>query len=153
MFGRGRAGFLGGLYSGIGYGILPVMERVVANEVRGDVDAHDHAMSEDLADVVRELVDLLGKTTVAVIGGVGETRAVAQWMTGREPQRPDVLRFALQIATMIATQADRKLARAWFAGSNPMLQDQSPALMLRNRPLHEVQAPLVAAARAFAASR
>ncbi|HEY5258801.1 MAG TPA: hypothetical protein VIJ12_10550 [Candidatus Baltobacteraceae bacterium] len=122
----------------------------MVSTVRGDVDAHDHAMSADMRDIVRELVDLLGATSVAVIGGVAETRAVAQWMTGREPQRPHVLRFALQIASMIASSADRERARAWFSGSNPMLGDESPILMLRNRPLHEIQGQLAAAARKFA---
>ncbi len=115
-----------------------------------DGAAHDHAMSLPIVEVVRELSDLLGATTVAVIAGVSETRAVAQWMTGREPQRPHVLRFALQISRMIAAGADREFARAWFHGSNPRLNDSSPMLLLREKPLPDVQARIAAAARAFA---
>ncbi len=107
-------------------------------------------MSIPIAHVVAELVDLLGATTVAVIGGVGETRAVQRWLTDREPQRPHVLRFALQIGLMIASSTDREIARAWFHGSNPALGDQSPMLVLRNQPLQEVQVHVLAAARAFA---
>ncbi len=118
--------------------------------VRNDVDAHNRAMSIPIAHVVAELVDLLGATTVAVIGGVGETRAVQRWLTDREPQRPHVLRFALQIGLMIASSTDREIARAWFHGSNPALGDQSPMLVLRNQPLQEVQVDVLAAARAFA---
>jgi anti-anti-sigma factor len=118
---------------------------------RGAVDAHEHAMSLPIREVVRELVELLGATTVAAIGGVQETRAVTEWLTTRSPQRPNVLRFALQIATMIAAGGDQELARAWFHGSNPRLDDEVPALMLRDRPLAEIQAPLLAAARGFAA--
>ncbi len=106
-------------------------------------------MSIPISDVVRDLVDLLGATTVAVLGGVGETRAVQRWMTDREPQRPHVLRFALQVALMIASSTDQELARAWFHGSNPALDDQSPMLVLRNRPLHDVQGIVLSAARAF----
>jgi hypothetical protein len=121
--------------------------------VLSDLSAHDHAMGMPIHEVVCELTDLLGSTTVAVIAGVTETRAVAQWMTekGRQPQRPHVLRFALQIATMIATVRDREFARAWFHGSNPRLDDASPMLLLREKPLSEVQGPITAAARAFAA--
>jgi hypothetical protein len=115
-----------------------------------DLDSHSHAMEMPIADVVKELVDLLGLTVVALIGGVTETRAVQQWTAGRKPQRPNVLRFALQLATMIALQADREMARAWFEGSNPHLDDASPALLLRNAALPDVQAPLMAAARSFA---
>ena len=118
---------------------------------RGAVDAHEHAMSLPIRDVVQELVDLLGATTVATIGGVGETRAVSEWLTARTPQRPNVLRFALQIATMIAAGTDQELARAWFHGSNPRLDDAVPAIMLRDQPLGEIQGSLIAAARGFAA--
>lgn len=107
-------------------------------------------MSLPIAEVVHELTDLLGATTVAVIGGVQETRAVQQWMSGREPQRPHVLRFALQIAVMMGTPKDGEMVRAWFHGSNPRLGDDVPMFLLRDRPLTEIQAPLLAAARAFA---
>jgi len=79
-----------------------------------------------------------------------ETRAVAQWLEEREPQRPHVLRFALQLATMIAGSEDAEIARAWFHGSNPHLADEVPTLLLRRAPLSEVQGPLLGAARAFA---
>lgn len=135
-------------------GILGVMLDPSPSEhlILSDVDAHDHVMGLSINEVVRELADYLGATTVAVIAGVSETRAVAQWMSanGREPQRPHVLRFALQITTMIASQRDSELARAWFHGSNPRLGDASPMLLLRERPLAEVQAAITAAARAFA---
>lgn len=114
-----------------------------------DGDAHEHAMSLSLPEVVRELVDLLGATTVASLGGVNETRAVAQWMNGREPQRAHTLRFTLQIVKMIATPQDGEVTRAWLHGSNPYLNDAAPLTLLRERPLDEVQAPLLKAARAF----
>ncbi len=114
-------------------------------------DAHDHAMSIPINRVVRELVEMLGASLVAAVGNVSETRAVAQWMNGREPQRPHVLRFTLQLAKMIADGGDPEVARAWFQGSNPHLGDQVPAIMLRMQPLTEIQPALMAAARAFAA--
>jgi hypothetical protein len=119
-------------------------------EVLSDVEAHGHATEIPIQAVVTELVDLLGAPLVAVIGGVSETRAVTQWMTHRAPQRPNVLRFALQLAAMIARSQDRELARAWFEGSNPQLEDAVPALLLRDKPLPEIQANLMSAARSFA---
>jgi hypothetical protein len=119
--------------------------------VRGDIKAHEHAMEIPIEDVVRELVSMLGATTVAVIGGVKETRAVTQWLNGRAPQRPHVLRFSLQLASMIASLASSEIARAWFHGSNPQLGDAVPMLMLREGTLSEIQGPLLTAARSFAA--
>lgn len=115
-------------------------------------DAFNSAMSLSTPDVVERLVDLLGATTVAEIGGVKETRAVAQWATGeREPQRPHVLRFALQLALMISTLSTRDLARAWFHGSNPELEDATPLALLRDTALESTQVPLMIAVRSFAA--
>lgn len=114
-----------------------------------EIRAHEHAISSDIRSVVRELVEALGATMVAAIGGVSETRAVKQWMSDREPQRPHVLRFALQLAWIIGEKGDRNLVRAWFQGLNPHLNDAIPLLLLRERRLTEVQAPLMAAARAF----
>jgi hypothetical protein len=115
------------------------------------VESHERAMSTPIEEVVRELVELLGATTVALIGGVGETRAVAQWMTGRAPQRPNVLRFTLQVASMIADIHDPELVKSWFHGSNPHLGDRTPAFVLRDEPLHKVQGEIMTAARSFAA--
>ena len=120
-------------------------------EVRSDINAHNHAMALPIAEVVRELVDLLGATTVAAIGGVKEARAVQEWLTDRRPQKPHILRFALQLGSMIAGSADREMAAAWFHGCNPHLDDRVPVLMLREEPLEKVQGPLLTAARAFAA--
>src|SRR5580704_18820714 len=104
-----------------------------------DRKAHEIAMSLPIEAVVKELVEILGLSLVAAIAGVSETRAVNQWMAGRAPQRPQTLRFALQIALMISESVDGSLARAWFQGSNPQLADRPPALMLRTLPLEEVQ--------------
>jgi len=119
--------------------------------LRTDIDAHSHVISMRISEVVRELVDLLGASSVAVIGGVNETRAVQQWMADRAPQRQDTLRLALQLATMIAKSGDRETANAWFQGSNPHRDDKVPLRMLRSEPLHEIQRALMEAARAFAA--
>lgn len=113
--------------------------------------AHERAMQMSMEEVVRALVDLLGLTTVAVLGGVKETRAVNQWMAGREPQRPDVLRFALQLAFMLSTLKGKSVARAWFQGTNPRLEGRSPAILLHNRPTDEVKQQILSAAEQFAA--
>jgi hypothetical protein len=113
-------------------------------------DAHTQAMSLPISDIVRLLLEFLDATTVAVIAGVQETRAVNSWLTGREPQRPQTLRFALQLAAMIAGAKDREFCKAWFHGSNPHLDDQVPMIMLRDKPLAEIQRELLGAARIFA---
>jgi hypothetical protein len=114
-------------------------------------DAHTQAMSLPISDVVRRLLLVLDATTVAVIAGVQETRAVHSWLNGREPQRPQTLRFALQLAAMSANASDAEVCKAWFHGSNPHLDDRVPMIMLRDLSLAETQRDLLAAARLFAA--
>lgn len=112
--------------------------------------AHNEAMSLPMPEVVGRLVELLGATAVAAIMGVKETRAVQQWMSGRrEPQRPHVLRFALQLTLMICSLQSSEVARAWFHGANPALQDRVPLGLLRDQPLEDVQFSLMSAARNF----
>jgi hypothetical protein len=127
------------------------MQQPSEQGVRSDLAAHDHAIGLPISEVVKELAEILGATTVAAIAGVTETRAVQQWMGDRQPQRPHVLRFALQLASMIGSVKNPEYARAWFQASNPHLGDAVPTLLLRNKPLEEVQGQLMAAARAFAA--
>jgi hypothetical protein len=124
--------------------------RKVTVEIRNDMDAHDYVMGLPIAQVVSVLVDILGATMVAVIGGVAETRAVQQWIAGREPQRAHTLRFALQIAVMLSSFSDREFAVAWFHGSNPRLGDRAPMFLLRDHQLEDVQGPISDAAREFA---
>jgi hypothetical protein len=76
---------------------------------------------------------------------------VAQWTQGRTPQRPNVLRFTLQVASMILSTRDPDIVRAWFHGTNPHLQDRVPAVLLRDESLVEIQGEIMAAARTFAA--
>ena len=114
------------------------------------VESHNHAMAIPITQVVKELVDFLGAPTVAAIGGVKETRAVQQWMENREPQRPHVLRLALQLASMIAMTGQKSMAQAWFNGANPALGGESPLLLMRTRPLEEIQSTLLTSARSFA---
>jgi S-methylmethionine-dependent homocysteine/selenocysteine methylase len=123
----------------------------ISQAVRSDLHAHSHAMEIPIAQVVQELIDLLGAPTVATIGNVKETRAVQEWLADRKPQKPHVLRFALQLATMIAGGSEKEMATAWFHGCNPHLEDRVPMLMLRDNDLDDVQMPLLTAARAFAA--
>lgn len=118
---------------------------------RSDLDAHDWVVGLPIHEVVRELAAILGAPTVAVIGGVKEARAVQQWMEDRLPQRPHVLRFALQLAAMLTNAADEEFAKAWFHAPNPRLDDRIPMLILRDIPLEESQSEMLRAARAFAA--
>lgn len=114
--------------------------------------AHVQATRAAFDEVASSLRDLLGAKLTAYLGSVKETRAVNQWASGeREPSEVVQLRLrhALQVALMIAEADDARVARAWFQGMNPQLDDRSPARLLREGDLDEVGPEVLRAARAF----
>lgn len=123
-----------------------------ARASRPDLEAYEHASRVDFAGLVKELDELLGPKLVAYIAGVRETRAVRQWSTGERGAREPIpmrLRLALQVAWLIAQHDNPSVARAWFQGLNPQLDDRSAARLLREGDLDEVGPRILSAARAF----
>jgi len=125
------------------------------HSARPDLEAYEHAARVDFPVLVKELSELLGPRLVAYIAGVGETRAVRQWSAGEREARapiPERLRLALQVAWLIAQHDNASVARAWFQGLNPQLDDRSAARLLREGELDEVGPQILSAARAFISS-
>ena len=123
-----------------------------AHAARPDLAAYEHAARLEFPVLVKELCDVLGPKLVAYVAGVKEVRAVRQWSAGEREARapvPERLRFALQVALLIAQHDGPAVARAWFQGLNPQLDDRSAARLLREGELEEVGPLILSAARAF----
>lgn len=120
-----------------------------------DLDAYNTAMSMTTAQLVTALRDLLGAKLVAYLGRVQETRAVRQWAEGTRsianPADVDRLRVAYRAGAVITARDSKQVAQAWFQGLNPLLDDRSPARVLREGDLEEVGPQVLTAARQFAA--
>lgn len=102
-------------------------------------------MEQRLAHTIREL---LGVRLVAVIAGVTETREVHQWAEGTRPVPADVqgrLRIAHEAVRLIIEVESVGVAQAWMQGLNPILNDRSPAMVLREGPATAGRDVLVAA--------
>lgn len=133
------------------------MAQPLVGDARPDLAAFDQVIRLDAQQVVSQVRDLLGSRLVAVIAGVSETRAVHQWAEGqrgiKDPQVVARLRAALQAARTVAdADADSAgVAQAWMQGLNPLLDDQSPAWLLREGDLHAEGPRVLAAARQFVA--
>ena len=122
-----------------------------AHAARPDLAAYEHAARLEFPVLVKELCDVLGPKLVAYVAGVKEVRAVRQWSAGEREARapvPERLRFA-QVALLIAQHDGPAVARAWFQGLNPQLDDRSAARLLREGELEEVGPLILSAARAF----
>jgi hypothetical protein len=53
------------------------------------------------------------------------------------PTDVDRLRVAYRAAAVITARDSQEVAQAWFQGLNPMLDDRSPARMLRDGDMDE----------------
>lgn len=123
-----------------------------AHAARPDLEAYEHSARVEFPVLVKELCEVLGPKLVAYVAGVKEVRAVRQWSTGEREARapvPERLRLALQVALLIAQHDGPAVARSWFQGLNPQLDDRSAARLLREGELDEVGPLILSAARAF----
>src|SRR5581483_2293037 len=120
--------------------------------VSPDYAAHTRAVRASFPEIATALREILGPKLCAYLGSVKETRAVNEWADGaREPSEAVQrrLRLAFQVAGAIADVDGPEVARAWFQGLNPQLEDRSPARLLREGDLDEVGPEVIGAERAF----
>jgi hypothetical protein len=83
-------------------------------------------------EVAARLLDILGPTVTAAIGGAKETRIAHQWAkNGYECQRAGALRAALLASVAISTNYRDDGARAWFTSTNPSLDWKAPLVFVR----------------------
>lgn len=110
--------------------------------------AHARSVRSGIEEVVRAVQDVLGQALVAVIVDK-DVRTVGRWLstTGSRPTSQDDarLRDTLQVIDLLVSREAPSVARAWFMGMNPRLEDESPAEALAEGRTREV----MAAARAF----
>jgi hypothetical protein len=124
------------------------MNSVMKGEGRLRSDqAHVRAIQSDLVNVVLALIETLGKSLVAVIVG-RDAKTVGRWGAGsNEPGEREeaLLRNTLQIVELLTSVDSPSVARAWFMGMNPQLDDNSPAEVVAEGRIRDV----MAAARLF----
>lgn len=111
--------------------------------------AHRRAVSSDVPALTRALQEHLGQSLLAVIVKT-QPRTISRWIAGtsRPPAAKErVLRDVSQVFDLITTVDTPRVARAWFMGMNPQLDDVSPAEVLADGDARAV----MAAARAYVA--
>jgi hypothetical protein len=116
--------------------------------------AHRRAIQAPFAEIVQELVQILGKKLTAYVGGVKDTRVVERWMQASvEPYRDADRRIRLgyQIAKTLSEHDSARVVQAWFTGLNPELQDRTPIRLLKEEDVEKVGPELLNAMRAFLA--
>ncbi len=114
--------------------------------------AHRRALTDDVTALTKNLQTHLGQALLAVIVDA-QPRTIARWIAGDSSPSvatEQLLRDVSQIFDVITTVDTPRVARAWFMGMNPQLDDNSPAEALAERNPGATR-EVMAAARAYAA--
>lgn len=105
-------------------------------------EAHAEGEEDAIGILVRDLADGLGPTLVAAMVGETDRRVVQRWADGAAPLPTTGLRERLACAhrvwRRVAAAEGADVARAWFVGSNPWLQDDTVAAAIAEGRLTEV---------------
>lgn len=72
------------------------------------------------------------------------------YQTKLSEDKLDRLRTAYFVAALLREREGAATVQSWFKGMNPQLDDQAPALLLREQPITIAGPAVMAAARAFA---
>ena len=110
-------------------------------------DAHAHAVELGVSDIAAALQTQLGQALLGVIVNKTE-RTLTRWTKAavRPPHASEqLLRDTFQVFELLASAESADVARAWFMGMNPQLDDESPAEALSTGRARDV----MSAARAF----
>lgn len=125
----------------------------VIQERQADLEAHRFATTTPTPALVAYLRETLTPRLVAFIAGVSETRATRQWAEGERDigssEREQRLRAAAHVTRLIAETFDARTAQAWMQGMDPMLDDRSPAWVLRHATAGTERVDVLASARRF----
>ena len=109
---------------------------------------HTRTLRLPPAELARQLVSHLGPTLVAAIAGVRDRKLPHKWASAGGPTPRDAAMARLQIAhrawVTLATAEGDDIARAWFIGANPRLDEVPPYLAIREGEFNKVMAAAAA---------
>jgi hypothetical protein len=113
------------------------------------------ATTQAISDIARYLQEQLGQKITSYLSGVDHAKTVGLWVSGQAEPRdlPKTrLRCAYQAARLLVGAYDAGTARAWFFGSNTLLDDEAPAYLLRHGTTPDDFRLIIPAARNFVES-
>lgn len=127
--------------------------RTITSDSRPGHRAHEESIRLPFNELVSWMRDILGVRLVAYIGGVKAARQVTLWADGAgKPGEDDQqrLRHAFHAAALLRERYDPVTVQSWFKGINPMLNDEAPAMVLREGDQITAPREVLSAAKAFA---
>lgn len=99
-------------------------------------ELHRKAMNADLKTMASTLVDVMGRAIVAGIVGIRNPKTISRWASGevtsvRDRYTEERLIAAYQVTSLLQEHYGKDTIRSFMLGMNPVLNDESPAIALR----------------------
>ena len=99
-------------------------------------ELHRKAMNADLKTMASTLVDVMGRAIVAGIVGIRNPKTISRWASGevtsvRDRYSEERLIAAYQVTSLLQEHYGKDTIRSFMLGMNPVLNDESPAIALR----------------------
>lgn len=111
---------------------------------------HERTARMNIHDIARELSAALGPTLVAALAGTTNTKAPIRWAKATGPQPGSDFTARLQLGhrawSQLVAADGAGVARNWFLGANPLLDEDTPITAIREDRAQQV----IAAVTAFA---
>lgn len=125
----------------------------MAARSKPDLIAYRESLRLPVPELVRQLVDILGRKLTAYICNVKDARAVDRWIAGGTlyGNGEEKLRLTYQVARMLHGYDSSEVVQAWMTGINPELDDKAPLRLLRDGKPEDVAPEILRAARTFVA--
>lgn len=95
--------------------------------------ARQEARSPDDGSVLRRVIDIIGHPLTAYIAGLNSTRPLHDESVQFTESQFDRLRYVYYLTRILADVESPRIFQAWMQGANPLLEDTSPARLLRER--------------------
>lgn len=101
------------------------------------VELHRKAIKADLQTMASTLVEVLGRALVAGIVGIRNPKTISRWANGdvtsvRDRYSEERLIATYQVVSHLKEDFGNDTIRAFMLGMNPVLNDEAPAIALRD---------------------
>jgi len=115
--------------------------------------AYKQSLHTSITDQTRFLLETIGPRVTAASLGLADARPLKLWLTGDVGPKSAVvgerLRVVFRVVYSIAGMYSGATAATFLRSANPQLDDQSPLMLLREKPIEEVEAQIISATRAL----
>lgn len=101
------------------------------------IEAHRKAVNADLKTMASTLVDVMGRALTAGIVGIRNPKTISRWASGevtsvRDRYSEERLVATYQVVSLLQQDYGNDTIRAFMLGMNPVLNDEAPAVALRD---------------------